>query len=281
MNPYTLPLIKSLLRNDENTEIPYLESRLDDYVAPEGKLEAFRHLAHYPNNGYLPLTWPHIAAWRLHMGHLTHPSFPLRLPGIVQIGQSINQKRPIGSGEKLSLVCGVEKEPEHARGIAFALVNKVSIHGEVVWESRSTMLCRANPKHGELRHPSVVPSDGIGARNRIWTIPKRTALGYTMVSGDINPIHLSTVSAKLLGFSGVIIHGMWTLARVAGEHEDHLRQENLSLLCQFKRPIVLPSQVVYRFWPSPLDPSDLEFRVLDPKNQNTFLIGTIGTLKKI
>jgi acyl dehydratase len=36
---------------------------------------------------------------------------------------------------------------------------------------------------------------------------------YGLVSGDMNPIHLSAPSAKLFGFRQAIAHGLWTKAR--------------------------------------------------------------------
>jgi len=48
-------------------------------------------------------------------------------------------------------------------------------------------------------------------------VPAGLGRRYSRVGGDINPIHLFDVTAKLFGFDRAIIHGMWTLARCVAE----------------------------------------------------------------
>ena len=65
---------------------------------------------------------------------------------------------------------------------------------------------------------------------------------FRSVSGDVNPIHLSGLTAKALGFKRAIAHGMWVKARVLGALAGRL-PESLEFDVQFKKPLFLPSTV--------------------------------------
>ncbi|WP_269520212.1 MaoC family dehydratase [Alteromonas sp. BMJM2] len=107
-----------------------------------------------------------------------------------------------------------------------------------------------------------------------------TGRRYAAISGDYNPIHLSTVSAKAFGFKNAIAHGMWTLSRVISQFveaagpeasvaseakaestESTVSTENSAIQqgldknnrvcngdikkveCQFKQPVFLPNEL--------------------------------------
>ncbi len=74
-----------------------------------------------------------------------------------------------------------------------------------------------------------------------------TGRRYAKLSGDYNPIHLSSISARAFGFKKPIAHGMWTLSRAVSAFVSH--QEHAELLvvkevnCRFKKPVFLPNEI--------------------------------------
>ncbi|WP_026161303.1 type I polyketide synthase [Corynebacterium ciconiae] len=50
------------------------------------------------------------------------------------------------------------------------------------------------------------------ARTRAQVVAPESMLPFAIVSGDRNPIHVSTTAAHLAGLEDVIVHGMWTSA---------------------------------------------------------------------
>ena len=105
------------------------------------------------------------------------------------------------------------------------------------WREVSTVLARkqrTGPK-------STTPREARPTPQKVITIDAPVGLGrrYGRVAGDLNPIHVSDVTAKLFGFPRVIAHGMWSLGRCAAELE--LCGAG-SLDVQFKLPLFLPSQ---------------------------------------
>ncbi len=65
---------------------------------------------------------------------------------------------------------------------------------------------------------------------------------YAKVSGDVNPIHLSGLTAKAFGFKRAIAHGMWINARVLAALAGRL-PDALNVDVAFKKPLFLPSTV--------------------------------------
>ena len=72
-----------------------------------------------------------------------------------------------------------------------------------------------------------------------WRIPDDAGRRYAKVSGDVNPIHLSGLTAKAFGFKRAIAHGMWVKARVLGALSGRL-PDALSLDVSFRKPLLLP-----------------------------------------
>ena len=57
--------------------------------------------------------------------------------------------------------------------------------------------------------PEPVESDLTLVREDEWKLGSHISLDYAAVSKDYNPIHTSTLAAKLFGFPGIIIHGTY------------------------------------------------------------------------
>ncbi|MDW8259734.1 MAG: MaoC/PaaZ C-terminal domain-containing protein, partial [Gammaproteobacteria bacterium] len=95
---------------------------------------------------------------------------------------------------------------------------------------------------------------------------------YGWLAGDLNPIHLSDITARLFGFNGAIAHGMWSLARsVADLDRDFLRPPCL-LDVAFKLPLGLPSWVLLEQWQTG---ATLEFCLRDQHGEKPHLTGRL------
>src|SRR5206468_309474 len=75
-----------------------------------------------------------------------------------------------------------------------------------------------------------------------WRLPGDLGRRYGTVSGDLNPIHVHSLTARLFGFPSAIAHGMWTKARCLAALAPRL-PERFTAEAAFKKPIVLPATV--------------------------------------
>src|SRR4029078_6251794 len=55
-----------------------------------------------------------------------------------------------------------------------------------------------------------------------WELPGDLGRRYGSCSGDLNPIHVHPLTARLFGFPSAIAHGMWTKARCVAALADRL-----------------------------------------------------------
>jgi len=194
-----------------------------------------------PVAGPVPLPYLHLLAFPLHMAMMTDPAFPVPAMGMVHLENSITRHRAVGIGETVSASASVGLPVPHPVGMAYRFTTEVRAGDAVVWESASTYLRRGR------RDPDAVwPSElvDVPPSGPVFTLRSDLGRRYARVSGDYNPIHLTTVTAKALGFPRHIAHGMWTLARCVAAMDNRL-PEAVRVDVAFKKPVLLPGAVAY------------------------------------
>jgi acyl dehydratase len=221
----------------------------DDRLARHGVAVDPDHLAAYtrvcrlPLDDVLPATYPHMLTFPLQMALMSDRSFPLALPGLVHVRNRIDVVRAIRADEPLDLEVWAENFAQHRSGAAVDLRATASVGDEEVWRSTSTYLARgAKAPEGA---PEADIAVSVGDLERVaatWRIPDDAGRRYAKVSGDVNPIHLSGLTAKAFGFKRAIAHGMWVKARVLGALAGRL-PDALSVDVSFRKPLFLPSTV--------------------------------------
>lgn len=188
----------------------------------------------------LPATYPHVLAFPLSMALMARTDFPFPLLGLVHVHNTIEQRRPIDAGARLDLSVRAEDLREHERGRVIDVVLTATVDGDEAWVGRSAYLHRerAGGQRARREEPRRPPATAV------WRVDPRVATDYARVSGDRNPIHTSTLGARLLGFPRRIAHGMWSLARCLAALEGRLPRE-YTVDAAFKQPILLPATVEF------------------------------------
>ena len=221
----------------------------DTHLARKSVIVDPAHLADYarvcrlPLNDVLPATYPHMLTFPLQMVLMSDRSFPLALPGLVHVRNRIDVLRAIRTDEPLDLEVWAENFATHRSGAVVDLRATVSAGGGEVWRSTSTYLARGAkaPEGAPEAHIDVAVGD-LERPAATWRIPDDAGRRYAKVSGDVNPIHLSGLTAKAFGFKRAIAHGMWVKARVLGALSGRL-PDDLSIDVSFRKPLFLPSTV--------------------------------------
>lgn len=206
-------------------------------------LAAYARVCRLPFGDVLPATYPHMLTFPLQMVLMSDRAFPLALPGLVHVRNRIEQLEPVAASAPLDLEVWAERFATHRSGATVDLCAAVSAGGREVWRSRSTYLARgaSAPAGADAADVDV----HVGALDRAvatWRVPDDAGRRYAKVSGDVNPIHLSGLTAKAFGFKRAIAHGMWVKARALGAVANRL-PEAFTYDVQFKKPLFLPSTV--------------------------------------
>jgi acyl dehydratase len=258
-------------------EIPEgLDLVLAGVKAEPADVAAYAKVCGFGLRDQLPPTYPHMLAFPLHMAVMSDGSFPFGAVGLVHVENSITQKRPIGIGEEMTIRVSPTKLQPHSKGKTFSLLTEVFVDGEVVWESTSTMLRRGktNGDAGKQEKSfESLPADAPACAE--WKLDGGLGRRYGGVSGDRNPIHMHSLTAKPLGFPGAIAHGMWTKARALAQLENRL-PDAFTVEVRFRKPILLPARVEFA---SQEDGEEILFAVRDAKKGTPHLDGRVQPLK--
>ena len=139
-----------------------------------------------------------------------------------------------------------------------------------MWSSESTYLRKGEGATGngggkERSDGSSEPPEP----KAIWQVPDDIGRRYASVSGDINPIHMHSLSAKLFGMPGAIAHGMWMKAHCLASLEHHLRGPHRAEV-SFKTPLKIPGKAAFS--------GETEFALHNARNGKPHLTGKISPL---
>ena len=264
-------------------EVPELELELTGVRADTAAVAAYARVCGFALRDHLPPTYPQVLAFPLHLAVMADGSFPFGAVGLVHLENRIVQRRPIGIGEELTLRVRPTKLQLHPKGRTFTLETEVLAGGEAAWESVSTMLRRGRPssdavdsaERKEVRSGGgadfeALPADVLASAE--WRLGGDLGRRYAAVSGDRNPIHMHSLTARPLGFPAAIAHGMWTKARCLAALEPRL-PDAFSVDVRFRKPILLPGRV--EFASSIDEGGEILFAVRDARRQVPHLDGLV------
>jgi hypothetical protein len=223
-------------------DLPQLTLTRHDVPVDAQHVASYAALCGFPRKDTLPLPYPHLLAFGLHLQIMTEADFPFPAIGTVHLENAITQHRPIAVTEELQVTARPEGLRPHAKGTVFDLLTTVHARGELVWEETSTFLRRGT---GSPDAPSTAEDlPDAPPSGQVWRLPGDLGRRYAGVSGDHNPIHLYGLTAKAFGFPRQIAHGMWSLARCVGALENRL-PDHVTVRAAFKKPVLLPGKVAF------------------------------------
>jgi acyl dehydratase len=205
---------------------------------------AYSSVCGFPLKESIPLTYPHLLAFPLHMAIVAHADFPFAAIGTVHLENSITQHRPVSVRESLQVTARPRGLRGHPKGRVFDIVTDVHSAGELVWEETSTFLHRGKVGAEERAEGTGMQLEDVPPSGIRWQLSGNLGRRYAAVSGDLNPIHLYAVTAKAFGFPRQIAHGMWSKARCVAMLDPRL-PAGVRVDVAFKKPILLPGSVAF------------------------------------
>jgi hypothetical protein len=266
-----LPVVGGLVGGG-GSDVPDLALRLTDISIDRDRLTAYNRVCGFDLRDTLPATYPHMLAFPLQLSLMTDSSFPFPAIGLVHIYNRIIQHRAIRASERLQITVSATPLEDHPRGKQFSLLSEARVGDEVVWEEISTNLKRGRGSETADATGSEIPSAETLPAAANWTLPGDLGRRYGSVSGDLNPIHMHPLSARLFGFKSAIAHGMWTKARCLAALESRL-PDAYTVEVAFKKPILLPGKVQFCEADGVGAAFNVQFGVRDPRKGSSHLDG--------
>ena len=246
-------------------------------VRQEVPLDA-EHIAQYaavcgfsPAHG-VPMTYPHLLGFPLQLMLMTESAFPYPVIGLVHLCNTIRQHQRLEAGERVRVEVRPRRLFQHARGQAFAIETTILKARAVVWESLSIYL-RVGVQSPQGAPLIALPATPDLSPDGHWEVPADTGRRYAEVSGDWNPIHVSSIGAKLFGFAHPIAHGMWTKARALAALLPAAPLTQSEVVAEFKTPLHLPGAAT--LWQAHEAATGRAFEVRNAAGDKPYLRGVL------
>jgi acyl dehydratase len=191
----------------------------------------------------VPLTYPFALTFPSVMSLVSGFDFPFAAMGSVHVENVITQYRPISVTDTVDVKVHAENLREHRKGLLVDLITEINVGNDLAWHQVTTFLHQQRtslsdePKTEQPRKQQKLPPP-----NAMLQITPGQIRHYASVSGDHNPIHTSSIGAKLFGFPTSIAHGMFSAAAVLANVEGQLPPA-VTYSVRFGKPILLPARV--------------------------------------
>lgn len=218
------------------------------YVRPQVVLES-AHIANYSRVcGFgeahgVPITYPQMLTFPLVMAFFGSADCPWPALGTVHLANRIEQRQRLSPGDALRVEVSTGTLLAHEKGQVFTLEMKITRADEIVWEGTQTLLRLRVRNPAGPAFASELAAETALSHQADFYVPGNIGRRYGRVSGDLNPIHLSALSAQLFGFRRAIAHGLWTKARTLAALMPRAAVAHASVAVEFKMPLYLPARV--------------------------------------
>ena len=260
--------------------VPRIEARLSRVVIDRKHLAAYADICGAAAGPTLPIAYPHVLATPLHLAMLGAEAFPVRLFGLVHVQNRIAMRQPLSADEPAEIRAWIEGHRDTERGQEFDLHTEYVVGGEAIWDETCTFLARRRAAAGEgaktTQSRGGESPDATAVKSSSFRAPSGLGRRYGFISGDVNPIHMSDVTAKAFGFPRAIAHGMWSLARLASDFEAEQYNGGCELSVNFKLPVYMPAWLTLQRWPIE---NGSGFAVRDAQGEKPHLTGTLKSLR--
>jgi hypothetical protein len=262
-------------------EVPRIEARLAKVSIDRKHLERYSEICGAATGATLPVAYPHILATPLHLAVLGAEAFPVKIFGLVHVQNRIAMRQPLSADEPAEIRTWVEGHRDTERGQEFDLHTEYVVAGEPLWDETCTFLARKRPAAGAARTttssrtPESSP-DAVTIKSSSFRAPAGLGRRYGFISGDVNPIHMSDLTARAFGFPKAIAHGMWSLGRLASDFEAAQFDGGCELNVSFKLPIFMPAWLMLQRWEVE---NGTAFALRDAQGEKPHLTGTLKSLR--
>lgn len=190
----------------------------------------------------VPLLYPHMLAFPLSIMLFGSKHYPWPAMGTVHLANRARQHQRIHVGDVLRIEMQTGELLSHEKGQIFTLHSRAIRGSTLMWESTGHYLRMGiQDTTGPAFESNLVDAAPLSHQADFYAgagIGRR----YGLVSGDVNPIHLSALTARILGFKRAIAHGMWTSARALATLMPREPVEQASIEAEFKTPLYLPAK---------------------------------------
>lgn len=242
---YTRALFK---RANPDTQPDVINTLVIDTRIDLNQLKKYNTLCqHTPKDNVIPPFFPQVLAFKLHLEILLNKQLPFPAMGLVHRSNHVEYLSAINPTDILTIKVGMSNYEQDKKGISCTLLTQVYVNNKLKWKASSTYFYRkkrslpAKQNQTKLKH-KVFPLD---EHLSTWSLKANLGRQYAKITGDLNPIHLYAMTARLFGFKQSIIHGMCMAAKATAQAQTNPISFPFQVHIEFSKPVYLPSKIAF------------------------------------
>ncbi len=249
--------------------LPALAAQQNDVLIDSKHLNNFRAICGFKQGNRIPATYLQALAMPLVLNIMSNSQFPIRALGKMHLRNQVSVLESFDPRQPINLAASIGDSLLTSRGLEWDMNFTAMVDNQLVWSGVSTYLYECETGMGRREKPKLIRGD----KPQDWVVPSGTGRRYGRISGDCNPIHLSSFTAKMFGFKSAIAHGMWSKTRCIAALEEQLPESGYSVDVAFQRPLYLPSKV--KFYTRQLETGQ-HFSLFNYRGEKAYLTGLIS-----
>ena len=203
--------------------------------------EKYKKMTDWSNKEIHPV-YPYCLLTDLHFLLVSNQHFPYSAFGFLHYKEEIKLLKKLIPG-MWKLTCELSNLQKNEYEISFYIKSCLYVDSELHWESKTFAIKKTGVKKNKSTKNFIDVSPLIKSSHYLKT---SKALDYGLLSFNLDPIHLHTLTAKLMGHKSNIMHGMWGVAFSLSKLDElntFLDLERVNLDIKFISPMFLPREV--------------------------------------
>lgn len=224
---------------------------------------------HFVEPGQL-VTFAFIAGFKTSMQCLVQASTPSKLLGLIHISSYFEKIHPHNWLLPYDIEVAIKSIDSTDKGLLYKVTTRFYQSQKLTLINDNEYLdkTRSFKNNYEQTYRQPISAEiNLGDCIAESKVRLSTSLGYALLSGDLNPIHLTHQTARLFGLKRALIHGMynchWALLSLQNVKSKQIEKVKFD----FNKPCFLPSEVSLRQYEESniyglFDANDIEQRFL-------------------
>lgn len=201
--------LKLILKQIPKDPLDFFESDFNNIRIPQNKIKNFQKLFSLNKQQGLPISYAFIAAFPYLIKVFADKRFALSPIGLIHLSSEFVEYQQLDYAAPFDIKILIKQNSSDDRGKLINIETNIYQNGILSVSNNNTMLKRLKQKFGKRSSQSKRVNSFSG--ELLGVITRGEILRYSKVSADFNPIHVSSLMAKLLGFPKAIAHGMYLL----------------------------------------------------------------------
>jgi len=228
--------------------LPLMRSEWKDFKIDKQHLERFMKACRLAASDTMPLVYPLVFVFPLHVSIVGHSKFPLLYVRMMQIRNHVLQHRPIALNETLDISCAIVGQRIAAKGLEMDMYSALQVADEPVWESIHTYYFPGNfGEPGPLSPLAQFPDLSEADEETSWRMPRGGGFCFGLITGDYNAAHYLAPYARRMGFERDFAHSQLTVALCLRHLPPFEHNQPVRLDVAIKGPVYYESHVTMKY----------------------------------